>query len=88
MQTLGIEIASYLVGIMVVLGIIIVVGLLRQKAGKNKEQTYCGFVERATNKILLPFTLCPYEQFCYTLMTAENSICYQSTILIRKGLYA
>lgn len=37
MQTLGIEIASYLVGIMVVLGIIIVVGLLRQKAGKNKE---------------------------------------------------
>jgi hypothetical protein len=37
MQSLGIGIASYLVGIMVVLGIIIVVGLLRQKAGKNKE---------------------------------------------------
>jgi len=37
MQTLGIEIASYLVGIMVILGIIIVVGLFRQKAGKNKE---------------------------------------------------
>ena len=37
MQTLGIEIASYLVGIMVVLGIIIVAGLLRQKADKNKE---------------------------------------------------
>jgi hypothetical protein len=37
METLGIEIASYLVGIMVVLGIIIVAGLLRQKAGKNKE---------------------------------------------------
>lgn len=37
MQILGIEIASYLVGIMVVLGIIIVVGLLRQKAGKDKE---------------------------------------------------
>ena len=37
MQTLGIEIASYLVGIMVVLGFIIVAGLLRQKADKNKE---------------------------------------------------
>lgn len=37
MQSLGIGIASYLVGIMVVLAIIIVVGLLRQKANKNKE---------------------------------------------------
>lgn len=37
MQSLGIGIASYLVGIMVVLGIIIVAGLLRQKAKNNKE---------------------------------------------------
>ena len=36
-STLGISIAAYLTGIMVVLGIIIVVGLIRQKAGKNKE---------------------------------------------------
>jgi hypothetical protein len=37
MQSLGIGIASYLVGIMVVLGIIIVAGLIRQKAGKDNE---------------------------------------------------
>jgi hypothetical protein len=34
---LGTSIAAYLCGIMIVLGIIIVVGLLRQKANKNKE---------------------------------------------------
>jgi hypothetical protein len=34
---LGTSIAAYLCGIMIVLGIIIVVGLLRQKASKNKE---------------------------------------------------
>ena len=33
---LGTSIAAYLCGIMLVLGIIIVVGLLRQKSGKNK----------------------------------------------------
>lgn len=37
MQSLGIGIASYLVGIMVVLGIIIVAGLLRQKSQKDKD---------------------------------------------------
>ena len=34
---LGTSVAAYLCGIMVVLGIIIAVGLIRQKAGKNKE---------------------------------------------------
>jgi hypothetical protein len=38
MPILDIAIASYLCGIMVVLGLIITVGLLRQKARKNKEQ--------------------------------------------------
>ena len=37
MTTLGPSIAIYLCSIMVVLGVIIVVGLLRQKAKKNKE---------------------------------------------------
>ena len=37
MTTLGPEIAIYLCGIMVVLGGIIVAGLLRQKARKNKK---------------------------------------------------
>jgi hypothetical protein len=37
MPILDAAIAYYLCGIMVVLGLIIVVGLLRQKAGKNKE---------------------------------------------------
>jgi hypothetical protein len=37
MESLGIWIAAYLCGIMVVLGLIIAVGLLRQKAGKNRE---------------------------------------------------
>ena len=36
MPSLGTWIAVYLCGIMVVLGIIIAVGLIRQKAGKNK----------------------------------------------------
>lgn len=35
--TLGPSIAIYLCGIMVVLGIIIVAGLIRQKTGKNKK---------------------------------------------------
>ena len=35
--TLGPEIAIYLCSIMVALGVIIVAGLLRQKAKKNKE---------------------------------------------------
>jgi hypothetical protein len=34
---LGTSIAAYLCGIMLVLGVIIVIGLLRQKAGKKKE---------------------------------------------------
>jgi hypothetical protein len=34
---LGTSIAAFLCGIMIILGIIIVVGLLRQKAGRNKE---------------------------------------------------
>ena len=37
MPILDIAIASYLCGIMVVLGIIIVVGLLIQKVGNNKK---------------------------------------------------
>jgi hypothetical protein len=37
MESLGIWIAAYLCGIMVVLGLIIAVGLLRQMAGKNRE---------------------------------------------------
>ena len=37
MTTLGPSIAIYLCGIMVVLGAIIVTGLFRQKAKKNKE---------------------------------------------------
>jgi hypothetical protein len=37
MESLDTSLAAYLCGIMIVLGIIIVVGLLRQKAGKNKE---------------------------------------------------
>ena len=48
MQSLGIGIASYLVGIMVVLGIIIVVGLIRQKDGKNKELNEQDPVENIT----------------------------------------
>ena len=54
LATLGNELAAYLTGIMVVLGIIIVVGLVRQKAAQNKEQTYCGFVQCAINNVLLP----------------------------------
>jgi hypothetical protein len=34
---LGTSIAAFLCGIMIILGIIIVAGLLRQKAGRNKE---------------------------------------------------
>ena len=37
MTTLGPEIAIYLCSIMVALGVIIAVGLIRQKAGKNKK---------------------------------------------------
>ena len=41
-------VASYLCGIMVVLGLFIVIGLLRQKAGKNKEQNEQEAVENIT----------------------------------------
>ena len=37
MESLDTSLAAYLCSIMVVLGIIIVAGLLRQKAGKDKE---------------------------------------------------
>lgn len=38
MPSIGPALAAYLCCIMVVLGIIIAIGLLRQKAGKNKSQ--------------------------------------------------
>ena len=41
-------VASYLCGIMVVLGLFMVIGLLRQKAGKNKEQDEQDPVENIT----------------------------------------
>ena len=36
-STLGTGVAAYLCAIMLVLGIIIVIGLLRQKSGQNKK---------------------------------------------------
>jgi prolipoprotein diacylglyceryltransferase len=36
-SVLGTSVAAYLCGIMVVLGIIIAIGLFRQKAGKSKK---------------------------------------------------
>ena len=36
-SALGTSIAAYLCGIMIVLGLIIVIGLLRQRVNKNKQ---------------------------------------------------